>query len=1119
MPPSPAPCPPADVLENIAAGCAAPPELDRHLAACPPCQAALARIRADNDFLSGFAVDGALPAARPPLAHEVEIPGYEIVREIHRGGQGVVYQAVQRSTRREVAIKVMRQGPFATLADRARFEREIDTLSKLDHPNIVAVHDAGVAAGFHYFVMNYVDGQTLDEALPDAAGRIPATLDVFIKVCDAVHAAHLRGIIHRDLKPSNIRVARTGEPFVLDFGLAKAADAEPDSAMTRTGQFVGSLPWASPEQLESASARIDLRTDVYSLGAILFQLLTGALPFDVGTNLRDAYDSILLRDPPRPSAVAAAAGSARIDDELDTIVLKCLAKDRERRYQSAGELARDLRRYLAGEPIEAKRDSALYVLRKTLRRYRLPFSVAGAFVVLLGVVAVTMALLYRHSAHLEREATRAAASLAELLTASNIEQGRMAGMLDNLEYAEQLLWRELLTHRAPVETAALSWNDPPGPPAAFWALWELYRRHRCLRTIELPPMASRVISPALDGRGVWTVDADGAVYQVDEFGLRRDAYRLGSRDQPSASAVSRNGDCLVMSQPGRVFVWHRAAAAVPILVFEPPRLPEISAICISPTGTRAAAILDGHATVWQTNPLREIARFSVPATELVAVAISNDDDRLAARDRGGALHVWDIESQRCIARSPVVPLDRPPLTHVGDLLFAPDDQRVADSWWAIHGRIWDLRASPPVAIDLAEAPGTYRVLAFSPDGGSLAVGDVVGAVRIFDARTGSRTAMFVAHPGRVRSIGFTPDGRGIWTCGDRLARLREHGDDRGVRIVSVPGEAFHGVDFAADGRTLVAAGIAGHLQRIDLESATVARQSFPNAETISSVSVSADGRFTAATTYANAVHIWDALQPDQPPRTLTHPNKVSHAAFAPDGALLATACDDFAVRIWRTADGVLEREFAALGDRIPQVAFDPAGTRLAAVLRSGALLVWTLPSGAARMWAEADRIPLRAVRFTPDGLQLIAAGAGRTVDIWNVAARRREAALVGHSQEIYCVDVNPSGDLIASGDTGGALRLWHLPSRRPLATLDAHTAAVMSVRFARDGQLLVSASLDGTVRIWNLAYYTRHIAGNVESQLHRLGLSNADPERCAAWRRWAETQSLSAASVPPPSAD
>jgi len=328
---------------------------------------------APGDVLAGAAPAIPLPAGALPDSFS----GYQVLEQLHRGGQGLVYLAVQRSTRRKVAIKVMREGPFATAAEQARFEREIQVLGQLRHPNIVTIHDSGQVAGHHYFVMDYVGGQTLDGWMAHGPHALEEVLRLGSKLCTAVHAAHLRGITHRDLKPNNIRVDDEGEPRILDFGLAKidlqTSSSGPTAvAMTQTGQFLGSLPWASPEQAEGAPHRIDLRTDVYSLGVILYQMLTGRFPYSVHGNMPDVLQRIQHTEPVRPSRNCAPDGpcSGNIDDEVETIVLKCLAKDPERRYQSADALARDLEHYLAGEPIEARRESAAYVLRKYVQRHR-----------------------------------------------------------------------------------------------------------------------------------------------------------------------------------------------------------------------------------------------------------------------------------------------------------------------------------------------------------------------------------------------------------------------------------------------------------------------------------------------------------------------------------------------------------------------------------------------------------------------------------------------------------------------------------------------------------------------------------------------------------------------------
>ncbi|MBK9118701.1 MAG: tetratricopeptide repeat protein [Phycisphaerales bacterium] len=314
-------------------------------------------------------------------------PGYVILGEIHRGGQGVVYQAIQESTRRKVAIKVLRDGPLAEATELARFDREVAVLALLRHPHIVTIHDRGQFAGRRYYVMDYIAGRPLDAHIAVSELSVGETLELFLKICDAVSEAHLRGVIHRDLKPGNIRIDEQGQPRILDFGLAKLTTVdESGPTMTQTGQFVGSLPWASPEQADGRGDLLDIRTDVYSLGVILFQMLTGAYPYPVFGSMREVVGNITSAVPLRPSTLRRG-----IDADVETIVLKCLSKEPARRYQSAGELARDVGHYLAGEPIAARRDSFGYVASKLLRRHRLPVSFAAALlVVLVGGLATSL---------------------------------------------------------------------------------------------------------------------------------------------------------------------------------------------------------------------------------------------------------------------------------------------------------------------------------------------------------------------------------------------------------------------------------------------------------------------------------------------------------------------------------------------------------------------------------------------------------------------------------------------------------------------------------------------------------------------------------------------------------
>lgn len=338
---------------------------------------------------------------RGPIVQAELLPAYTIVREIHRGGQGVVYEAVQKSTKRTVAIKVLREGVLAGDKDRQRFEREIEILASLNHPNIVKVVDSGTAGGNFYYAMDYVEGQGLDAWMSVANRPVEDVVGLFLKIGEAVNAAHMKGVIHRDLKPGNIRVDASDEPHILDFGLAKTSAGssigENTPALTITGQFVGSLPWASPEQALGDNKKIDVRTDVYSLGVMLYQALTGRFPYEVVGNMREVLENIQRAMPSRPSTIRR-----QINDEVETILLKCLSKEPERRYQSAGDLARDLNRYLAGEPIEAKRDSGWYLLSKSLARYRYAVLVVAALVTT-AVVGGIVSFGYWQEAQRERD--------------------------------------------------------------------------------------------------------------------------------------------------------------------------------------------------------------------------------------------------------------------------------------------------------------------------------------------------------------------------------------------------------------------------------------------------------------------------------------------------------------------------------------------------------------------------------------------------------------------------------------------------------------------------------------------------------------------------------------------
>lgn len=376
-----------------------------------------------SDAMSGR--DDALKKEQDLL--ETSLTSYRIIKRIDCGGQGAVYQAVQKTTNRHVAIKVLLDGPLASEARLRRFEREVKLVSRLRHQNIVTLHDSGVVNGRPYFVMEYVDGVPIDDYILFHLPTVDDCVRLVVKVCRALACAHQRGIIHRDLKPANILVDMSGEPKILDFGLAKTLndDFEASLSITTPGRVIGTLPFLSPEQVEEHEEEIDVRTDIYSLGVILYRLLTGVFPYTVDGGAAAAYRNIVHKDPASLRKVIGESAEDRctkgdINDDLDHIVLKALAKEKERRYQSVLELADDLDRYLNGDAVEAKGDGGYYILKKTLRRYRFQFASLCAVLVVLLVASVVVTKMWltasdqREQATAQREVARQVANIAQL---------------------------------------------------------------------------------------------------------------------------------------------------------------------------------------------------------------------------------------------------------------------------------------------------------------------------------------------------------------------------------------------------------------------------------------------------------------------------------------------------------------------------------------------------------------------------------------------------------------------------------------------------------------------------------------------------------------------------------
>jgi serine/threonine protein kinase/tetratricopeptide (TPR) repeat protein len=391
-------------LEAVAAGGTMDTEMSnffKHHDTDGAVNAELEGIRSELGFLDDFVGANQAELQTPaPMTDQIAPEGYEIVRELDRGAQGVVYLGRQLRTKRIVALKMILQSAFATERQRLRFEREVELVASMNHPGIVTVFDSGVSPDGRLFTaMEYIDGVPLNLfRKSDASGTTHALdleerVQLFLKVCDAVASAHQRGIIHRDLKPLNILVDASASPHVLDFGLAKMVGPEAmnETAMlaTAAGEFMGTFAYASPEQVRGDPDLVDTRTDVYALGVILYEILLDSRPYTLGGNILDMIKGIMESKPIPPRSI-----DPEFNADLETILLMTLAKEPDRRYQSVRDLADDLHRWLANEPIIARRDDTMYVMRKFVQRHRIAVGLAAGFVLLIIAIAITMSVLY-----------------------------------------------------------------------------------------------------------------------------------------------------------------------------------------------------------------------------------------------------------------------------------------------------------------------------------------------------------------------------------------------------------------------------------------------------------------------------------------------------------------------------------------------------------------------------------------------------------------------------------------------------------------------------------------------------------------------------------------------------
>jgi WD40 repeat protein/predicted Ser/Thr protein kinase len=1003
---------------------------------------------------------------------------YRVVRLLGEGGAGAVYEAEQASPRRMVALKVLRPGRASPTLLK-RFAHEAQILGRLHHPGIAQVYEAGLDDdGQPFFAMEFIRGLPLDEYARTRGLTAPARLELVARVCDAVQHAHDQGIIHRDLKPANILVDETGQPKVLDFGVARVTDTGllSEVGLTRTGQLLGTPNYMSPEQLAADPTAIDHCADVYALGVILFELLANRLPYRL-LHWSRAEAARLVREegPPRLGSI-----NPELRGDVEMIVAKALEKDRPRRYQSAADLAADLRRWLAHEPIRARPASLLYHLGKFARRRRALVcgALATALAVLLGLIGTTLFA---------------------------VGEARQRGLAEHSARVANDEKREALyqAYRARLAAAGAALQNHDVADAAR----QLGAAPEALRGWEWRHFHSRL-------------DDSSAVLPVPAGGV---GFLLPGPDRLHVGAWTRDGLRLTDLEGG-------AARTLPIG-------PEHRLLAwLTPTrrGLRVAAWVENTAFDLLDEAGRVLCPVATPEGKYpTPVVVSPDGTRLACpRDVGGwsRLAVFDATSGKQLA------LCAGHRGGIRSLTFSPDGTRLAsggdaEDWTA---RLWDAASGALLATYRGHA-GSILSIAFRPDGARFLTTSSDQTVRQWDVATGREVeAPYERHTGEVVAAVYSPDGQLVASAGtDRTVRVWRAAGRQDMAILHGHTGNVTEVAFAPGGRRLASLSSEAAPWRGD---GTVRvwdadpRATLPvlrgHDGAIYPVAFSPDGRWLASGSGDGTVRLWDAAT-GKPCANLRHPVAVWGLAYGPDGTWLVSGSDgDDRLRIWDVATGRVRKEIRVPAPCLRSLTVSPDGTRVAATAvdprsEKHSLHICDIASGERLFSAEGrsltyspdgrwlaalaadettvllldartqetaarflghEKLVFKAA-FSPDGRRLATCSSDHTVRLWEIAPLtlpsppssggegrvRGCRVLRGHTDEVYAVAFHPDGARLATGGADGAVWLWDLARGEEVARLQGHTSFVWSLAFSPDGATLASGSGDARVRLWDTA--------------------------------------------------
>ena len=1015
-----------------------------------------------------------------------QIGQYKLLQQIGEGGFGLVYMAEQlEPVRRRVALKIIKLG-MDTKQVIGRFEAERQALAMMDHPNIAKVFDAGsTESGRPYFVMELVRGIPITEFCDENKLTTRERLALFMDVCHAVQHAHQKGVIHRDIKPSNVLVTLHDDrpvPKVIDFGIAKATQHRltERTVFTEFKQFIGSPMYMSPEQAALSGLDVDTRTDVYSLGVLLYELLTGTAPFDASRLRQAAHDEIrrIIREeePPRPSTRITTLGknaitlssrrgtdpgnlSQSLRGELDWIVMKALEKDRVRRYDSPGGFARDVQRFLENEPIEARPASTAYRLRKFATRNK-PAITAAALVVialLLGTITSTWLAVHATTAANEAADQRAvaaseAARARSALVASQfsaaelaLEKGQFLGEQGDSNLA--LLWMARALRTAPVDAVDL--RRAIRTNLAAWS-------HEVHTLESILPVTGRVVT------GAFTPGADrlvtGERIGNEGFALRQWDMRTGEPLQPPLRQM--RGTVTVMQLDaaaerlavgyldGRVELVdvttsqvHELSSAeqpgpITALAFSPSEdalLIASSARAVSPTekldsslsqilGPGLVQIVD----LSTGSPRFEQALRHQRSVWLVAFASSGStfvtqSSEWLNNQNDPQLHFWKSSGQRL--RQPIS-LSAPALS----LALSADAKRIVTGHWDFQARLWTVQDDND-GIEMEKmfrADGPISSVSFHKrEPNHVLLSDLNGTTRLWDTRSNRKVGPTLWHQNVIYCAGLSEDGRFAF-----------FGSDRFVHVLRLAASQPRGESsYQADAIPLA----------IDQANKSVLVQE-------------SDG----------LVRVRDALTGESVGNPISPPHSALWGALDRKNQLVVTVGEDQTAHLWDIKSGQLIRPLD-YGERGFGVAISPGGKTVAVGHFGGAVVLWDVESGDEGLKFQHQRGPVFSVQFSRDGKRLLTGAADGTARLWDLVTRRQIGIFPQAAAGVEIAALSPDETQILTNGGGEGSRIWDIHSGSPTGLPLRHQGYINDAAFSVDGRMVLTCGLDGTARLWDLA--------------------------------------------------